>query len=182
MPYAYRLEDDGTLDPEARSRCDNALRIAQNNTEMKIVLAAGWQEYAHKRGAESLAQAAETYLKTKNWPHHKIHVSAKGFNTVTETSVFYRVISLRSYMGYLGAVTTSWWHVPRVWLVCKIIFKPYKTPLVYAAPTTLGLRALAYNILRECIAIPKSIREAWKIKKTLDYLERHDAGQEENLR
>ena len=172
MPYAFHLEDDGTLDPEAKIRSDKALRIAENNQESIIVLAAGWQKYAEQRGVASLAHAAMTYLKTKGWPQNRMRVSPEGYNTVTETAILYRVTLCDNNLFCPKYVVTSWWHKPRVWLVCRILFPDLSMPQVYATRTTRRGLLLVRDMLRECIAIPKSVFEAFKMNKTLQYIEK----------
>lgn len=164
MPYAFHLNNNGTPDLEARARLDEAVRIARSKNFGTIFLGAGMQDYARKRGAASLSFAAWRYLRTKGWPPQQKFIWDTGHNTVTETLAFYSFLRQSHHRIEIETVT-SWWHKPRVWLVCRIIFGRPIT--VHSTRSTLSLPHLCFCIARETAALPVSAFRARGAAKKL---------------
>ena len=154
MPYAFKLNDDGTPDAEAKVRLDDAAAIV-NQRNGVIFLGAGMENYAKTKGANSLSESAHRYLITKGLSEHRIAIRVEGFNTVTETRAFRTFLSLHASDNHVCEVVTSWWHVPRVWLVCRIIFG--KAIKVHGTSSAHFGFQLVYDIAREMVVLPYSV-------------------------
>ena len=165
MPYAFGLDKDGASDTEARARLDKALEIVRNQSPLiapSIFLGAGMEKYAKAHGISSLSHAGAWYLRTRGWSRHQVAMDARGRDTVTEALVLYAYFK-EVEKSVIIEVTTSWWHVPRVWAVCRIIFdRPIK---VHATRSTHSGFRLLYDIVREAVALPRSVFIAACIKK-----------------
>ena len=174
MPYAFGLDKDGTPDAEARARMDKALAIVSDKSYLdapSIFLGAGMQECAQSRGAISLSDSGVKYLEMRGLSKHRIGVDARGWNTVTETYALYGYFKDVERNVIIEAAT-SWWHVPRVWAVCRIIFgRPIK---VHATRSAHSSFRLLYDIMREVIAFPRSALMAASIRKKKN--EQGDSG------
>ena len=164
MPYGFGLENDGTPDAEAKVRLDKTMLIA-NKKNGSIFLGAGMQGYAQTKGGESLSSAAYCYLQTKGWQTIRIKMCAQGHNTVTETLTFRTFLCVDSCDDVVGEVVTSWWHVPRVWMICCLIFG--KPIVVHAASSTHSGFLLIYDIAREVLAFPRSVLHASRAARSL---------------
>ena len=127
----------------------------------KVVFAqcAGMPEKTLKYGADSLAHASANYLESLGVSREMMILNPVGYNTVQETLAACQVIS-HANMSWDAEIiaTTSWWHVPRVWLACRIIFGRHIR--VVGSKTTLRGRALLKSFLREIPGLPKSYIEA----------------------
>ena len=160
MPYAFGLEKDGMPDAEARARLDRALKIARDvqcltNSNVIIFLGAGMEDRTRPKGSESLEASSKAYLESKGWPADQIRCNAFGYNTVTETLSFYGYAYGSERIIY---AVTSWWHEPRVWAVCRVIFG--RGIKVYASPSGHSGFMLIYDIAREILALPLSVYRA----------------------
>lgn len=167
MPYAFGLTKDGKPDTETAARLDKAYSLAERKGKKTIIfLGAGMQAYAQTKGAYSLATPMRAYLRTKTWPIDRIKVYSKGYDTVTETLSFQQFL-MQHTAGDLTMVetATSWWHVPRVRMICRIIFGT--SIKVHPAPTTHSIFRLAYDIVREVGAFPPSAFRAWRVSKNI---------------
>ena len=161
MPYAFGLEDNGMPDAEARERLDEALKIARDlidhltDSNIIIFLGAGMGDRTRPKGSESLAASSKVYLESRGWSADQIRCNAFGYNTVTETLSFYGYAEGSDRIIY---VVTSWWHWPRVWVVCRLIFG--RGIKVYASPSGHSGFMLIYDIAREILALPLSVYRA----------------------
>lgn len=167
MPYAFGLDEKGKPDAEMAARCDEAFAIAQHKPHATIFLGAGMGTYAKARGASSLATAAFFYLRDKkNLPSRQMLIYAHGYSTVTETMTFYEFLKSRPQQENTEiAVATSWWHAPRVRMICRIIFG--KPVTVYTCPCTRTYPQLAFDIAREIAAFPSSFFRAMQCIKNM---------------
>lgn len=164
-PLSFGIRADG-IDPEARSRYDRALRAARKKTNSVFVLAGGWTELAQRHGFPSLAHAGETYLKTEGkWDGlilTRIFQEQRS-NSVDEMLSLWIETTLCTIKGEENPKirpVTSWWHAPRVWLICLFIF--HKPVRVHLARSTLSRRIIVREILRhECPGYFKSCVQAW---------------------
>lgn len=167
MPYAFGLDGKGKPDAEMAARCDKALAVAQQMPHPTIFLGAGMGAYAKARGASSLATAAFFYLRDKkNWPSRQMFISAHGYSAVTETLTFYEFLKSRPRQDDMEiAVATSWWHAPRVRMICRIIFGRPVT--VYTCAGTRMYSQLVFDIAREIAAFSSSFVRAMLCAKKL---------------
>ena len=165
MPYAFGLEDNGMPDAEARARLDRALELARDiecltSQNVIIFLGAGMEDRTRLKGSESLAASSKAYLESKGWSADQIRCNAFGYDTVTETLSFYGYADGSDRIVY---AVTSWWHKPRVWAVCRIIFG--RRIKVYASPSGHSGFRLVRDIVREIPALPRSVFMAWRAGK-----------------
>lgn len=164
MPYAFGVSKSGWPDTEGQARIDKAMEVLgqQNPLHAPCIFLGADMEDKTQPYAESLAGASASYLKAKyNVSQQLITIYAKGRNTVSETQALYDYFS-RVPESIKIETVTSWWHTPRVWIICWILFgKPLK---VHAAKTTHQGRRLAKDIIREIAAFPLSIYYALYIR------------------
>ena len=170
MPYAFGLDHDGTPDVEAKVRLDKALFLA-NEKKGNIFLGAGMYKYAARRGAISLSYSAYQYLIGRGMGKEKIKDYADGYNTMTETLAFWQYLGLRNQRDAIVEVATSWWHVPRVWAVCRIIFG--RSIKVHAVQSMHSGPNLVYDMVREIAAFPRSVFMAAVIMCFIHQQENH---------
>lgn len=160
MPYAFHLDGKGFPDAEGRARCDAALAHAhQQKNYPTIFLGAGmWPAPGGKKRC-SLAGAAFRYLRSHGWPSRQILSRPAGYNTATETMAFWYFLQ-EGRNNLTAEVATSWWHAPRVKMICRLVFgHPVK---VHTCPSTHSVPRLSYDIVREIAAFPKSFLLAMK--------------------
>ena len=170
MPYAFGLNDDGTVDTETKVRLDQAL-CAANEKKGNIFLGAGMYKYAQKKGAISLSYSAYQYLIEKGVSKDKIKDYADGYNTMTETLAFWQYVSLHDQRDAIIEAATSWWHVPRVWAVCRIIFG--RSIKVHAVRSTHSSLNIVYDMVREIAAFSRSVFIAAVIMRFIHQQENH---------
>lgn len=173
-PLARSLEADGQPDAEARSRCDRAVFFAKREPYTVIVLGGGNGALAQKCGVYNLSTSVEIYLQKRyawqgeilNWGRYN------DTDTVDEVLTLHRAVrthkpstsppdtSGEPYKRVARPVT-SWWHAPRVWLVCLIIFgKPVR---VHVSKTTLVWWKIPLQfVFHECPGFFKSCFHAWR--------------------
>jgi hypothetical protein len=170
------FEDKGQLDREARVRCDRAVFFATKEPNAVIVLAGGKGAYAQKVGVYSLANAAEIYLQKKwawagrilTWGCYGDTNTVDEIHTLHQALLFYTLdaddqkVAIDKRAGVPRAVT-SWWHAPRVWLICFIIFR--KPTRVHMSRTTLSGRTVAWKIAVEFFCLFTSVLQARKKRK-----------------
>ena len=168
MPYAFGVDHNGEPDAEARVRLDDALAIAMSKIrdfDIMIFLGAGMSERTKPYGAESLAASAAAYLQKKGWLAKCIVTRPMGYSTLTETCALYDYIKQCSCPreDMVIEVVSSWWHIPRVWTVCRIMFG--SSVKVRISQTGHSGKTLLYDILREIPALPRSALMAWALQK-----------------
>ena len=170
MPYAFGIDHDGKPDVEARACLDEALAIAGKKSrdfDIIIFLGAGMPERTKPYGAESLAASAAAYLRKKGWPAIRIVTSPVGYSTVTETCALYDYLKCcLCPRSMIIGVVSSWWHIPRVWAVCRIILGG--SVKIHVSKTGHSGKALICDILREIPALPRSIFMALTSRRKRD--------------
>ena len=165
MPFAYGVDGTGMPDAEARARLDKALEVAiyikRLGHPIMIFLGAGMPERTERYGFASLAASAKAYLEARGWPSEKIVMYPKGYSTMTEALAFYVYLEGCNRDTCLHFVT-SWLHIARVYAVCRTIFG-FRRPMgFYPAVSPLKGRTLVRFLLREAIALPRSVYMAWR--------------------
>lgn len=180
-PLSFGLDPDGQPNQEARVRCDRAVRLARRESDAILesdamfVVSGGNGALAQKSSVYSLATATETYLQ-KSWGVAHDRILNRGryddTNTVIEilvlrqTTLTYRKDTKKQGDKVIARPVTSWWHAPRVWLICLIIFgKPVH---VHISRTTLPWYIVLREIFfHECPGLFKSCFQAMAKKKRL---------------
>ena len=168
MPYAFGLDPDGRPDAEAQTRLDKAFALAREKIthfDVTIFLGAGMPERTRRYGIASLAEASSLYLQGKGWPRERIVMRPVGYSTMTETQTLCDyLITCKCYPGQmLVEVVSSWWHAPRVWAACRLIFG--RGIKIYASPSGHSGFMLVYDIAREILALPLSVYRARMARK-----------------
>ncbi len=166
-------------DPEGRVRCNRAVAIAQQKPQnTTVVFGAGNGKDAQKGpdvsqkrvtkmvdvdanegGVYDLATAAAGYCDQQGWKG-EVLVWGRYDDTTTVKEI---IVLLRAYRflqeptkeyRFLPRPVTSWWHAPRVWLICLIVF--WKPVRVYMSRSALPWRSLMKMILMEVLSMPFS--------------------------
>ncbi len=169
MPFAFGVDETGMPDAEAKARLDKALEVATRIKKLghpiMIFLGAGMPERTQKYGIPSLAASAKLYLVSKGWPENQIAMNPKGYSTMIETMAFREY--LEGVDGDIGLhFVTSWLHIARVYAVCQTIFWGRNSVRMefYPAVTPFKGRTLVHFLLREAIALPRSVYMAWRAR------------------
>ena len=168
MPYAFGIDKNGRPDAEARARLDKAYASAKEKIErfdVIIFLGAGMSEYTQRYGVASLAMASSLYLQEWGWPEDRIVMRPIGYSTMTETR------ALRDYLAGCKCfpdqvqveVASSWWHAPRVSATCMVFFGS-SVRIVQSSTEHTG-KKLIIDIMREILALPRSVLMAWYARK-----------------
>jgi len=170
-PLSFGIHTDG-IDPEARNRYDRALVAARKKIDAAFVLGGGWIGLAQKYGFASLAHAGETYLKEQGTWDGAIFVRVfqEGqSNSVDEIFALWIETALYKLKNPEKnpkvRPVTSWWHAPRIWLICLFIF--HKQIWVHMSRSTLPWRTILRDFLRhECPGYATSCIQAWWKRRT----------------
>ena len=158
MPYACGVDRAGMPDAEAKARLDKALAVARRKCErgldVIIFLGAGMPERTRKYGYASSAESATVYLQDAGWPAERIVQRPKGFRTTVETFAFYQYLHELGDQEYTLEVVSSWVHIARVWMICRIVFG--SSVRISISRSGFRGKTLLEMLLREVVAIPHS--------------------------
>jgi hypothetical protein len=120
--YASRLVN-GMLCPDARGRCDAAIKVAREKAGMIVIGTGSPSRETDLRFSEAMVN----YLTIiKGWPEDRIIVNPRGWSTVYETEAAYEAIKQAVGAGDCDdckiIAVSAWYHIPRVWFIWAIGF------------------------------------------------------------
>lgn len=108
LVFAYGQLDDGSIDDQTTSRCNQVLKLYKKRLLKKIFITAS----AAKNGI-SLATSMRNYLLDSGVHTFDIVIDPRGENTTGEIDVFLSHVPSRSRVIFIS----SWYHIPRIiWL------------------------------------------------------------------
>ena len=141
------------INDSTQKRCDLALQLARGFADPIFLLGAGLAEYGYTHGGfSSLADDMTHYLEGKGISKDRIVTNPIGYDTVGETAAAIEVMKLEGEAPVIAV--SSWYHIPRIFIIWRWGFKKPVTVRGCAAPFSFK------TIFKELIAIPVSLIEA----------------------
>lgn len=119
MPYGGQIDYSRSsvfefaLNVDSAGKCDDAIRLASSFEDAFLVFGVGYK-------IPNLAETTVSYL-SKRWPREKLLHNPKGYTTWTETEAIIEELKKRGTKS--AVVVTSWYHMPRTWLIWQILKK-----------------------------------------------------------
>ncbi len=141
--YGGVVTNNNNLNPDTIGRCEAALKVARRSENSFIIFSVGYS-------IPRLTETTIAYLKESGWPQEKLILNPKGYNSLTETEAAIEVLDKHQTKEVV--VATSWYHVPRIWLIWQL---KYKSNVKFSVAWQTA-RPI-WSILYEFLAIPKNI-------------------------
>lgn len=141
MLYGGKV-DDGKLNPDSVGRCEAALRAAKQYPDSIIV-------YGVDYSIPGLTETTIAWLNEKGWPAERLIVNPKGHNSLGEAEAVIEVLNQHGAKEIV--IATSWYHLPRVWMIFRLLFDGrFSFSVAWATAAPIG------SLFREILGIPKS--------------------------
>ena len=102
----------GILSLDSADRGFAALRAANQYSDSVIIFGVDYI-------IPKLAETTLSWLAEHGWPKEKIIFNPKGHNSIGETLAAMEILKLHNAKEV--TLATSWYHVPRVWMVWKFL-------------------------------------------------------------